>query len=503
MKLIKDIKKLTLAGFVIACVCLTSYVLFMYPQPGVADQGDFYRVMSAGGLQLTDSDNSNPDFIRFFKYTITNYKISTLELKDVLSSLLSYTPAYPIIVIDFLCRVFRSNTFKTYYLAIFYGFIYICSLYLIVKYVNIKNIDRLLLALLILLVFFDGNYLVWFNSLYGEPMMITTLVFYISSWVYYIHYKYILKTEEKMTGKIIFIFIAAFLFLGSKLQVITAAPIIITMLCTLLIQNRQLIKGPRIIAFVFALLLIAIYPLQISTKSGGVSNDTKYNSVFFGVLKDSKNPRQDLIDMHLNPDMAVEAGKHSYLEDKYYVKYIPRTPITEVEFYNKITNRKLIEFYLTHPMRLLNGMEYTAEHAFITSTTLGHYPRSFSMGPVGVFSRFTLWSHIRQFLLPKNLFFIITAYITVICISLYTYLRNSFNSYVKALLGLFWSIILIGMLQFPMPFVGNGQADTSKQLFLFNFTFDIMIVVTACWLFHWLIKLFKPNYYLDPMSHEN
>ena len=30
-----------------------------------------------------------------------------------------------------------------------------------------------------------------------------------------------------------------------------------------------------------------------------------------------------------------------------------------------------------------------------------------------------------------------------------------------------------------MPYVGNGQADTAKQLFLFNFIFDIFFVLIA------------------------
>ena len=37
--------------------------------------------------------------------------------------------------------------------------------------------------------------------------------------------------------------------------------------------------------------------------------------------------------------------------------------------------------------------------------------------------------------------------------------------------------MLIGAIQFPMPFVGNGQADTSKQLFLFNFIFDGLLII--------------------------
>ena len=35
-----------------------------------------------------------------------------------------------------------------------------------------------------------------------------------------------------------------------------------------------------------------------------------------------------------------------------------------------------------------------------------------------------------------------------------------------------------------MPFVGNGQADTGKQLYLFNFIFDIFfILILLCIIF--------------------
>ncbi|NSB22554.1 hypothetical protein B0H68_005114 [Clostridium beijerinckii] len=33
--------------------------LFIKPQVGVADQGDFYRIMNVSGLSLLDSDTNN------------------------------------------------------------------------------------------------------------------------------------------------------------------------------------------------------------------------------------------------------------------------------------------------------------------------------------------------------------------------------------------------------------------------------------------------------------
>ena len=58
---------------------------------------------------------------------------------------------------------------------------------------------------------------------------------------------------------------------------------------------------------------------------------------------------------------------------------------------------------------------------------------------------------------------------------------------ITAAIRLLWGVMFIGLLQFPMPFVGNGMADTAKQLFLFNFVFDIMLVVSIYWCFHKVI----------------
>ena len=158
------------------------------------------------------------------------------------------------------------------------------------------------------------------------------------------------------------------------------------------------------------------------------------------------------------------------------MKYIPNTEITNQEFYNKISNEKLVKFYLTHPIRFLKGMEYTASKAFYTSTALGKNYQIYSEAPITELHRFTAWSYLRENILPKNLFFVSSVYTIVFIFSLYKYIKNKFNSEIRTKILLLWTIMLIGAAQFPMPFVGNGQADTSKQLFLFNFIFDGVLI---------------------------
>jgi hypothetical protein len=468
---------------------IIAYVLFQFPQPGVADQGDFDRVMFVSGLELKVENVNDPNFVRFFNYTVTDYKITDVSILGLLDRLKVTSMAYLITLVSLICKLFGQDTFKTGYLAIAYVMMYVFAMYVIIKYFNIKNKVKLTLFFLItLLVFLDGNYLVWFNSLYGEPMMITTLMLYISAWIYYIYNRNVLKSEEKIFSKIIFIFIAAFLFLGSKIQVLTALPIILLMLVKLFWENRSLLKRYQVCLLWFLYGILIVYSVGLNITNKDISKDTQYNSVFYGVLKDSKNPTQDLIDMGLNPDMAVEAGKHSYLDKGEYVRYVPHSEITQQEFYSKISNSKLVKFYITHPSRLIQGMEYTASQTFSTSTYLGKYQRKYSETPVREFNRFTLWSSFREHQLPKNLLFLLIVYIAVLTVSIIIYVNNKGFQEIKAKIQLLWGVMFIGLIQFPMPYLGNGQADTSKQLYLFNFVFDIILVVSVCWCINKIIR---------------
>jgi hypothetical protein len=191
--------------------------------------------------------------------------------------------------------------------------------------------------------------------------------------------------------------------------------------------------------------------------------------------------------------MAVETGKHAFLDKEEYVKYVPHSEITEAEFYSQISNSKLVIFYLSHPARFIQGMKYTAGQSFLTRTALGKYQQKDSVQPISEFNRFTLWSSFREQYLPKNLLFLITVYISVFIISLTIFVRDREHNGVKSRVELFWGIMLIGLLQFPMPYLGNGQADTGKQLFLFNFVFDGMLVVLSCWCLSKLIDAFELN----------
>lgn len=493
MKSPERVIKLMRLALVLCALAITFYVLFQYPQPGVADQGDFDRVMNVSGLRLGLENMNNPDFIRFLDYPVTDYQIYNLNPQSMATRLQATSLAWLITLISLVGKMLGQQTVKTVYLAFTYAILYVSGLYLIMKYTNINSKVKLaLFGLITLLVCLDGNYLVWFNSLYGEPMMITALMLYIAAWFSALHYRNVSPSEQRGFARLLFILTAAYLLLGSKMQVLSALPVVLIMVGRLLWSERHKLKPYQAVLLCLLYCGLIIYPLNLAVKDQDNGN-RQYNSVFYGILKDSPNPVQDLADLGLNPDMALDAGKHAFQNRADYVKYIPRTRITQQEFNSKISNGKLIKFYITHPARLVQGMEYTAGQAFTTTTFLGKYPRGYSETPIREFNRFTLWSSFREEHLPKHLWFILLTCMVIIACTILIYVRNRKLQEVKSKIELFWGIMAIGLLQFPMPYMGNGQADTSKQLFLFNFIFDLMLAVSVCWCLSQIIDLLHTN----------
>lgn len=468
--------KFSFLTFLVCSIFIVFHVLFIPPRPGVADQGDFQRVMGVTGLREKEIYEEEQD-VRYFKFVKSEYIMTPVNPLRFTGIIPTTSMIYPIAAAKLLCKISGGNIFNTEVLAIVYAIMYVTALMLCIRWNGSGSIQaNILLTVLSLFILLDGNYLVWFNSLYGEPMMITGLVLFIAS---------VLNIADKIDsieGKdLLFISIASFLFLGSKIQCITALPLVIIMLVRVFslkykVKNVLLLKNALIPVVLLIFYTLGFY-IQVNSTCGV---DTKYNSVFYGILNDSDDPERDLRMLGLRTDMAVEAGKHAYLPESQYEKYIPWSDITLEEFNNKISYFKIIMFYLQNPERLIKGMEYTASQSFHTATFLGKYKKTDVEEYTYLFHRFTFWSDLRNRYLPKRLWFIISFYIIILIITIKKYLKAKISGRLK--IELIWFIAATGIFQFPMPYLGNGKADTAKQLFLFNYTFDILIIILAVFL---------------------
>ena len=283
------------------------------------------------------------------------------------------------------------------------------------------------------------------------------------------------SVHDAKNSVIIFFTVSSCLLLGSKLQCAVFTPFLIIAVLYVGFKSNK-----RNLCIVCSIVLLWHGVGGYVINGGQLNLDTQYNSVFYGILKDSPNPKQDLIDMGLDEDMAADSGKHAYLDKSEY-KYPPRSDIMNEKFHSKMSNGKLIKFYITHPLRLVSVMETTAQNAFTNKINLGTFEKKYGYAPNTSSYRFDLWENIREHL-PKTLFFIIPSYTVFLLIGIVMLKKK--NRYAVP----FIFVILMGLIQFPMPYIGNGAADISKQLFLFNISFDFGLTVLIYMLFKTVSK---------------
>ena len=124
-------------------------------------------------------------------------------------------------------------------------------------------------------------------------MMLCTLLLFIGTFLYYINCKYVRHEESNIASKISLVYIGAFMFLGSKMQVFTTLPFVVILLFKILWDNRKILTRKNLILLSVFLAVVIIYPVQINMVNKNISKDTQYNSVFYGVLNGSETPEQD------------------------------------------------------------------------------------------------------------------------------------------------------------------------------------------------------------------
>lgn len=456
--------------FLVVAAAVFIWAVFVPPVHSIADQGDFERIMRPCGIDFP-SDHSFYDWAnRFFPM-----KFTTVDLLLYIPRLFLIVPStafiLPTAITRLICMPFGTFDMRVLAAIMFIWYTTVC--FFILRRVEIKNpILHFLFLVFFIVVFYNGVNLTFFNSLYGQSVMLTSFATLILASIYLFDN---ITTTRKRT--IIFFTIASCLMLGSKLQCIVFLPFLLAAIIYVGFKSNK-----RKFAIICALFVMWHGVGGYIINGGQLNLATQYNSVFYGILKDSPNPAKDLQEMGIDEDMAVDSGNHAFLDQSEY-KYPPNTEIMQEKFYSKMSNTKIIKFYITHPSRFMNAMESTAKVAFSNKVTLGTFEEKYGFDKGTSSYRFELWETIRSYA-PHTLLFIIPIWLIFLTVAII--LAKKKNKYALPLIAVF----VIGAIQFPMPYIGNGAADISKQLFLFNIIFDLGITM----LLYILLQKMKKSY---------
>ncbi len=458
----------------VSVIIICCAVLFADGGVGLSDNGDFQRVMDANGLEMADSSHSRYVFKR-------HYIMKLDESSPVQSIFASYGESYLyksphshfIKVSKFLCyisNIISGNPLNNYDIFCL-AFLYICvlavSAYLIISF--FKNpILKILASVLFIFMFCDSGHLLYFNSLYGESLQFVSLMLTVGLILSFISggFGYI-KTLALMA--------AIYYFGGSKLANI---PLAILTALTALIFIKDIKKGKKAFIMLSSTLLIASLAFMYVSIPDWMNEQTTYQTVFFGILKDSPTPEADLKELSLPDEYISLAGTHAYMSE--YPIDITSTEFRQ-NFYEKIGKADAVVFYAKHPVRFIKKAAAAIEECVsIRPVYLGSSPDHRMIQT----DKFSLWSNLRggegvftnPCIMLSSLMLLSLAFVVL---TVYLIKKRRFGKDLE--ISIFLLLLICGIwANILLPVAGNGDADLLKHMYLFIHLTDILLFFVLC-----------------------
>lgn len=457
---------------VLAGLCIIIYLFFAKPFIGVADNGDFLRVMETIGLNYGVPGESYED--RFFGYAHQYFAYD-----HFFRGLYTSTQIILVAAARFIGYIFHPSSFDIRVLGALFSVLLLAATYIIVRHNKYKStVVAIVLAICLLFVFYDIGYVAYFNSLFGEPV---SLVFLLLS----VGLGLCLLNQEEPSKRVLWMyFISVFFLTCSKIQ---NAPvgILFAMLGLRFLTLRHDPDWRRLTIWLSASMVVLSVGMYIVAPKG-LKNINMYQTVFYGILNGSPDVKGDLKELGLPEHLSVLAGTNYFQTDTAIKQYAASM---KQDFHDRVSHMDVLLFYLKHPSRLIGKMEFAANNSMSNRPYyLGNYLKQENKPSGSLAYSYSGWSQFKNTHVPKSLLFITIFYVIYYAVAIFEYIRRR-DRISRIRTELMMLIGLAGVIGFMVPILGDGQADIGKHLFLFNVCFDMMIVVSVIWLVYQLVNL--------------
>lgn len=445
---------------------IVGIALFIPPIVGIADNGDFARMVYSNGLyKLPENVN------QYFNYFVKDYGILQYYNENSASLFSSHAVFIKIAVV--LNKLFYSQTlFDIRFLSGMYFVLYLGAIYLLMEGLTyrIKRKTGYVLAILVVIVFGDTAYTSYFNSFYSEPVMFIMMLYAFAAALL------LYRKRFNETAMILLFTVSSALMIMSKQQ---NAPLAICMALIFVglvaIRKRPLYRL-LVIGCFSVVLLSGVVTYKLITAE--FNNINQFQSMTRGVLLESNDPEKTLEDGNMSGQFSLLKG------DIYFQSYFPidiNGNYMVHEFYEKYGFGWILKHFLLNPGEFYTILN-TAAHDIhqVQPYEMGNYEKSAGK-PAKTHTRyFTLYSQMKRYFFPNTMGFLIIWALVYLGI----YFPSMFAAFKeRQMRGLlrYWLIIanlgmVLGILIISV--IGDGDADLAKHLFLIAVIFDFMTVMT-------------------------
>ncbi len=459
-------------------VLIAGYALFLEPLTGLADNGDFYRVMTPNGLKY-EADRNKNDYFGYFNHKYDKIQYFN-DLEGTTKSTQNIVLQAAIKIDDFFTR---DTKFDIRFYAAICLTVLACAIYLLVdvleKMTDIK-IAKYFIAVTAVFLFGDIGYTSYFNSFFGESIAYPFYLLSIAALL-----KLVDDKDFKIRYLLIF-FIATVMFIGAKNQFALNGILAFFILIAFVFFKTE--KRKKIIAMILGTSLLITTGFLYFVIDDDIYLINKYHMITRGALLFEPDPEEVLRKLGINEQYALLAGT-IYYDTTPVVD--PKDEVLLHDFYSNYDLTSLVLYYFENPKAFSKMMTFGWKNSFtIRPEVLGNFERDSGFAYGTRSNYFSLWSLIKENAFPKKPGFIYTFLLICLVFSINRILKlkkiTHHNKWFNELVMLY--VGLTGFSQLFVSFIGAGDADLRKHLFMNTLALDILLYFNLAYLAAILIK---------------
>ena len=472
----------------VLAITICCWILLPAQHVGGVNNGDFGRMMEQIDLYWTKEllDNSSEQ--------AGIWVIEAYDYREPFhpQRLTSADPTYSLIFPSMLVRLWSLLTNSPYSTLVQAWILLALTIAAVLLLVHdlypLLGRATLLAGIVLVIMLFGENYVAWYNSLFGESTICTSLMLMLACAV---HLMVMPRGGKHHMLWLVLLAVSVRMLTCSKAQMMLALPSGLVLLAVLGVYHRP--RGDasapgkagrhprwmRTACSTLVMLLLCGYTvwdsIGVYRKNDEVSSkQTVWQSVFFGALMVTDDVDAAMADLGLDPVLKADIGKHAYHPDEEYVWPVLSAQAEEA-VYSKINAVTMVGYYLRHPKDLLVMLDHAAQESQELHTGFMAYTGDRYAESEGLY-RFNVWQMIRPLTACSAFWQYVLLYGAALIWCIRLMCRKDRPMQQKLLAVLFVCVMCIGAFQYPLTVIGNGFADNNKQLFTFMLCHDLMVI---------------------------
>lgn len=455
-----------MATMLAAVIC--AVILFVPPINGYEDNGDFYRAMLSNGVYRLPTKSS-----QYIGYVITKFGILKYFNENNVAVFTSQALFVKAAVM--LNKLFYSQRyFDIRFLGAVYYVAFLPGIYLLTKALtgSWRRIRSYVIAILVVIIFGDASFVLYFNSFFAEPAMLISFLYAFASVILLARGEY-----SKRWKLVLLYFTSVVVLITSKQQ---NAPLALSFgvisIGLFFLPGLKKAKKLALIGGLLATLGAGVLTYSLINKEFNDVN--QYQAFSHGVLMETDDPSKNIAKNGLSEQFALMR------EQDYYAKTFdtsdPSSPYIKKHLMAKYNFAWIVKYYAKNVNQFLRLLDVASKDIMVTQVkAVGDYTKDSGKKPGQQSTFFTFYSSLAGAFFPGKYAFLCLLAITFIGV----YAVSAYIDFTAGrLLGVMRFFLVLGLMTICVfvpivSIIGDGDADLAKHLFMVPLSLDLTFIM--------------------------